>query len=116
MSEDRHDLNNSIPPDEALVGRIAQRLAEFADKMPAEARDAPFIYSHRVALARIAVQELLNANNAEVERRRQAEARAASMQELIVRLHKEGTLSEGQASKALQIGRVDLRKLADDAP
>lgn len=33
---------------------------------------------------------------------------------LIVKLHIEGVISEGQASKAMHIGRIDLRKKADE--
>lgn len=43
-------------------------------------------------------------------------ARCRSMQALIVRLHREGVLSEGRAAKATGLDRVELRRLADDAP
>ena len=36
-----------------------------------------------------------------------------SMMDLIVRLHVEGTLSEGQAAKATGLDRVELRRRAD---
>jgi hypothetical protein len=38
----------------------------------------------------------------------------AQVRALVVRLHNEEILSEGQASKMLGIGRIELRKLADD--
>ncbi|SCB30681.1 hypothetical protein [Rhizobium lusitanum] len=38
----------------------------------------------------------------------------ARMRGWLVRLHVEGTLSEGQAAKATGLGRIDLRKAADD--
>lgn len=34
---------------------------------------------------------------------------------LVIRLHNEGTLSEGQVAKALNLDRVAVRKLADEA-
>jgi len=37
------------------------------------------------------------------------------MADVIVRLHNEGVLSEGQAARALGVGRVELRVLADAA-
>jgi len=36
------------------------------------------------------------------------------MTDLIVRLHVEGTLSEGQAAKATGLHRIELRRRADD--
>ena len=38
----------------------------------------------------------------------------ARMRALIVRLHVEGILSEGQAAKAAGLYRIDLRQAADD--
>lgn len=38
----------------------------------------------------------------------------ASMQALLIRLHVEGTLSEGQVSKATGLHRITVRKMADD--
>jgi hypothetical protein len=37
------------------------------------------------------------------------------MLSLIVRLHQEGTLSEGQVAKATGLGRVEIRRLTDEA-
>ena len=37
-----------------------------------------------------------------------------SMRAMIVRLHVEEVLSEGQAAKAMKCGRIELRKKADD--
>ena len=37
-----------------------------------------------------------------------------TMKNLIVRLHVEGVLSEGQASQAIGITRIELRELADE--
>lgn len=39
-----------------------------------------------------------------------------TMMDLILRLHNEGTLSEGQACKATGLGRVDLRTRAQSHP
>lgn len=38
----------------------------------------------------------------------------ASMQALLIRLHEEGVLSEGQVSKATGLHRITVRKLADE--
>lgn len=38
-----------------------------------------------------------------------------SMRESIIRLHIEGVLSEGQASKILKCGRIEVRRLSDEA-
>ena len=38
----------------------------------------------------------------------------ARMRDWLVRLHIEGTLSEGQASKATGLSRIDLRAAADE--
>lgn len=38
----------------------------------------------------------------------------ASMQALLIRLHVEGTLSEGQVSKATGLHRITVRKMADE--
>lgn len=40
-------------------------------------------------------------------------ARCRSMEALIVRLHNEGILTEGQAAKATGLYRIELRALAD---
>lgn len=37
-----------------------------------------------------------------------------SMQALLIRLHEEGVLSEGQVAKATGLHRVTVRKMADD--
>jgi hypothetical protein len=37
-----------------------------------------------------------------------------SMQALLIRLHEEGVLSEGQVSKATGLHRITVRKMADD--
>ena len=39
--------------------------------------------------------------------------RCASMEAMLIRLHAEGVLSEGQTSKATGLDRVEIRKLAD---
>src|SRR3546814_3317528 len=41
-------------------------------------------------------------------------ARCAAMEALIIRLHVEGALSEGQAAKATGLHRIRVRKLADE--
>lgn len=38
----------------------------------------------------------------------------ASMQALLIRLHEEGVLSEGQVSKATGLHRITVRKMADE--
>lgn len=38
----------------------------------------------------------------------------ASMQALLIRLHEEGVLSEGQVAKATGLHRITVRKMADD--
>lgn len=38
----------------------------------------------------------------------------ASMQALLIRLHEEGVLSEGQVSKATGLHRITVRKMSDD--
>lgn len=35
---------------------------------------------------------------------------------LVIRLHEEGALSEGQCCRALELDRVDFRRLVDAAP
>lgn len=37
-----------------------------------------------------------------------------SMQALLIRLHEEGVLSEGQVAKATGLHRITVRKMADD--
>lgn len=37
-----------------------------------------------------------------------------SMQALLIRLHEEGVLSEGQVSRATGLHRITVRKMADD--
>lgn len=41
-------------------------------------------------------------------------ATCATLKPLIVRLHNEGILTEGQAAKALCIGRIQFRVFADE--
>lgn len=52
---------------------------------------------------------------AAAERRRAiaAEAAHAGLLSLVIRLHREGVLSEGQVATATGLGRVEVRRLAD---